>query len=455
MILWEFVKNKMQANLQQEICENDAVMSFEEMIVFAESFAKKLKGCRCCAILCRSEMAAAMALLSCFAAEVTALPLSEQYGEKHCQKIIEAIGPDAIITDTYGELQVMHMSDSWYHEPLIHPALVMCTSGTTGVPKGAMLTETNVITNVSDIVAYFTLNSSDHILIARPLYHCAVLTGELLTALVKGCKIRFYSGPFNPMIILNLIKKYNVTAFCGTPTLLSIMSRLRREHNQYPLKHICISGECMGRETGIAIAAAFPQANIYHVYGLTEACPRVAYLPPEKFKENADCVGVPLRSVSLVVLSNEGNPVLKNEVGILWVKGDNVMAGYYNNPEKTSEVLKDGWLCTGDLAMFNENGYLKIMGRNDDLIIKAGMNIYPAEVEGALKADPRVRELYVCGEKDENMGMQVALHIAGAFLDVTEVKAMCQSLLPHYQLPAKIYLVEELPKNGSGKILRH
>ena len=116
--------------------------------------------------------------------------------------------------------------------------------------------------------------------------------------------------------------------------------------------------------------------------------------------------------------------------------------------------MKDGWLCTGDLALFNEKGLLKIKGRGDDLIIKAGMNIYPQEIEGALKADPRVRELYVRGYTDEKLGVQIALTIVGDFLDVSEVKELCRVNLSAYQMPTKIHLVDELPKNGSGKIIR-
>ena len=127
MKLWKYLKNKMQLYLQQEICENDASMTFEEMIIFAEEFSKKLDGIKCCAIWCQSEMAASMALLSCFAAEVTALPLSERYGEQHCNKILEAIGPDAVITDRNGYFQIIHVKDFTYVEPEIHPALIMCT----------------------------------------------------------------------------------------------------------------------------------------------------------------------------------------------------------------------------------------------------------------------------------------------------------------------------------------
>lgn len=454
MKLWQYLKNKMQSHLQQKISENDASMTFEEMIVFAEEFSKKLNGIKCCAILCQSEMAASMALLSCFAAEVTALPLSQRYGELHCNKILDTIGPDAVITDQDGTFQIIYIRDSVYIEPEIHPALIMCTSGTTGVPKGAMLTETNVITNVLDIVLYFNMEKSDSILISRPLYHCAVLTGEFLTALVKGVKIRFYSGTFNPAVVFKMLNEHNISAFCGTPTLLSMMAHFKRKADTDCLKHICISGECMSLETAKQIAKAFPNADIYHIYGLTEACPRVSYLPPHKFKEHGDCVGIPLRSVSLKIVSPEGVPVNANKIGTLWVKGDNVMVGYYNDPKKTAEVIKDGWLCTGDLALLTEDGLLKIKGRGDNLIIKAGMNIYPQEIESALKLDCRVKDVYVYGYTDKKLGVQIVLNISGDFADITEVKDLCRTYLPSYQVPNQIILVDDIPKNGSGKIIR-
>ena len=454
MELWKYLKNNMQSNLRQVICENGAEMSYEEMIIFAENFSQKLTGLKCCAIMCRSELAASMALLSCFAAGVTALPLSERYGRLHCKKILDFVSPDAVVTDTDGYFQILHIEGSKYTEPSVHPALIMCTSGTTGMPKGTMLTETNVMTNVSDIVSYFNMSSSDTILIARPLYHCAVLTGEFLTALVKGAAVRFYSGAFNPAAVLKMLKEHHITALCGTPTLLSMTARLKRAQDKVFLKHICISGECMSFGTGTHIADAFPDADIYHVYGLTEACPRVSYLPPHMFRQYTDCVGVPLKSVSLKILSDNGMPVRTGEIGTLWVKGDNVMSGYYNSPQKTSEVMKGEWLCTGDLALFNKKGLLKIKGRKDNLIIKAGMNIYPQEIECALNSDPRVRELYVRGYRDDKLGTMIELNIAGDFSGICEVKQLCRKLLPAYQMPTRINLMDELPKNGSGKIIR-
>lgn len=453
MKIWTLIKEHMMANSTQKICENEGTLSFEETVIWAEEFAKRLYGVKCCAILCSSEMVASMALLACFAAEVTAVPLSVRYGEAHCNKILGTISPDAIIMDTNGEFTVYKLKDSQYIAPNEHPALIMCTSGTTGKPKGTMLSEKNIMTNVTDIADYFAIDKSDTILIARPLYHCAVLTGEFLTALIRGANVRFYSEKFNPAKMLELIEKYRITAFCGTPTLLSIMARFHRNSHAETLRHICISGECMSAEVGMKICAAFPNCQIYHVYGLTEACPRVSYLPPEHYKNYPDCVGIPLKSVSIKILNQTGKLCRKNEEGILYVKGDNVMLGYYREPEKTEAILRDDWLCTGDVALINDAGFLKIKGRNDDMIIKSGMNIYPAEIEGVLKQDPRVKEVLVYGFQN-SLSTQIGLKIAGDFASVAEVKLLCLRVLPSFQVPSAIDLVDELPTNGSGKIIR-
>ena len=453
MKLWNYIKQHLQNHPEQTVSENTASMSYEDMAIWAEEFSKKLYGIECCAILCSSEMAASMALLACFAAEVTAVPLSIRYGKAHCNKILDTISPDGIIMDTNGEITVYKLKDCQYITPPDHPALIMCTSGTTGKPKGAMLSEKNIWTNVSDIADYFTLDKNDTILIARPLYHCAVLTGEFLTAIVRGANIRFYSEQFNPTKMLELIKEYGITAFCGTPTLLSIMARFNRSNTTSTLRHICISGECMGAEVGRKISAAFPICTIYHIYGLTEACPRVSYLPPEHFGNYPDCVGIPLKSVSIKILNEQGDLCHANEEGILYVKGDNVMLGYYREPEKTTNVLKDGWLCTGDIAVINDEGFLKIKGRNDDLIIKSGMNVYPAEIEGVLKQDPRVKEVLVYGFNN-SFGTQIGMKLVGEFASTEEVKQLCMNALPSFQVPSVIELMDELPKNGSGKIIR-
>ena len=453
MTLWNQLKEKMQLYPSQKICEEKAEMTYDEVIMFSEIFAQNLSGIKCCAIFCNSEMAAALALLSCFAAQITALPLSMRYGQIHCNKILDMVSPDAMITDIDGELKVYRIKESRYAIPSEKPALIMCTSGTKGIPKGAMLGEKNIIANVTDISSYFDIDKNDTILISRPLYHCAVLSGEFIVSLLKGLNIRFYSGRFNPAKMLEMIQNYDITTFCGTPTLLFMMSKLIRNSDECKLRHIVISGECMSRHTGICISHVFQGSEIYHVYGLTEAGPRVCYLPPKLFDEYTDFVGIPLDSVSVKILNTDKKECLPNEEGILWIKGDNVMLGYYNDPERTEEVLQNGWLCTGDIAIRNNVGLIKIKGRNDDLIIKSGMNIYPAEIEAAIKTDKRVREVLLYGI-DTRFGKQIGMKIVGDFKSTDEVRSLCAATLPEFQIPTSIELLPELPKNGSGKIRR-
>lgn len=454
MKLWNEIKQAMLDTPEQTLVEKSKVLTYRKAVNEAEQFSKKLAGERCCAILCTSEMEAAIALLACFAAGVTAVPLSMRYGKQHCNKILDLIGPTAMIVDVDGALRVIRLPNATYKTPKEHPALIMCTSGTTGVPKGAMLSEENVLTNVGDICQYLKIGRKDKLLIARPLYHCAVLTGEFLTALFCGAGICFHSEAFDPQALLALIDKQQITAFGATPSLLGILSRVRKNGVADTLRTICVSGECMSADVGIRIKNAFSETAIYHVYGLTEACPRVSYLPPEQFALHPDCVGLPLRSVSVKILKEDGGIAAKGEDGILWVKGNNVMLGYYEAPELTAKAIQDGWLCTGDMAQITPEGFLKIKGRADDLIIRAGMNIYPQEVEGALKSDPRVREVFVYGTKNVNCGMQVNMKIAGDFESIGDVRQLCMELLPSFQIPTVIELVDQLPKNGSGKMVR-
>lgn len=454
MKLWSYLREKMLRYPQQQLCEENMSMNYEEVVVFAERFAEKFAGETCCAIYCQSEMRAALSLLACFAAGVTAVPVSPRYGRKYCEKILHTIYPPCMITDAGGELDICQMCDSAYDVPKQHPAMIMFTSGTTGTPKGVMLTEENVLTNVRDICSYFGLDNEDTLLIARPLYHCAVLTGEFLTGLIQGCRIVFHSKAFNPSEIISVMIHENVTVFCSTPTLMELLCRFMGERNRQQLKKIAISGECMSEAVGKRIRLAFPETDIYHVYGLTEACPRVAYMPPHHFDKAPDFVGLPLPSMRIEIRNKDGRVMPMNQDGLLWVYGNNIMAGYYNAPEQTERVLKKGWLCTGDIACQNERGWLKIKGRADDLIIRAGMNIYPQEVEMELKKDPRAQEVLAYGYSDQRGNTQIGLKVVGDFKNEDEVRMLCSKLLPPFQMPSKIELKAELPKNESGKVVR-
>lgn len=453
-MLWKYIRERMTENPNQIVMENDAVMRYDDLIVFAEIFSKKIKGQKCCAIYCKSEMATAMAILSCIAAKVTAVPLSERYGEKYCRKILDFINPTAIISDIGGELNVYKVKDSTYIEPEKKPAFIMCTSGTTGTPKGVMLSERNILSNLLDIENYFDIDASDSILIPRPLYHCAVLTGEYLLALSKGARIVFFSESFNPLKLIKIINKQSITTMCGTPTLFGVLSRFVKNTDGISLKNITLSGERLNETTAKTIRKAFPKTKIYHVYGLTEASPRVAYLAPEYFDKSPETIGRCLDSVKIRIMSSNFRPAKLGEYGVLWIKGKNVMIGYYNNEELTQKTIISKWLCTGDICRINDNGMLEIRGRADEMIIRAGMNVYPQEIEAELKKDSRTQEVLVYGYKDERYGTQIGMKIVGDFFDEREVRELCAEILSPHQVPAKIEIVDELEKNATGKVIR-
>ena len=453
-MLWDYLKNKMLKFPAKRLCEDKASLTYEETVIFAEKFAEKLES-PYYVIFCHSEMAAALAILSCFAAGVTAVPLSYRYGEAHYKKLFETIKPERVISDIGGELQIINISSQGSFLKLNNssdrPALVMFTSGTTGKPKGVQISEENLLINLKDIKTYFKINENDKILIERPLYHCAVLTGEFLISLICGLDIVFFSDKFDPNAILRLIGAHKITVMGGTPTLYHILSIFMKNrchpepcHSERSegssLRKIMLSGEVLNKNCALKIREAFPNTQIYHVYGLTEASPRVAYLPPEYFDEYAEYVGIPLPSVTVKIIDDKGSDVPNGTDGELCIKGGNVTVS--------------GWLHTGDIASIDSTGFIKIKCRKDDMIIRAGMNIYPQEIESTLKTDDRVTEALAYGIPDEMCGQKIGLKVKGKFESTNEVVKLCHEMLPAYSQPSRVELTDEFEKNGSGKLCR-
>lgn len=231
-MLWNFIKSGMLRHPGSRLSEGDWSCTFAEAAAAAEHLAAQLPPGKY-AVRCASELNAGLALLACFAAGVTAIPLSERYGEVHCGRILSLTEPDYLLTDADGRIRAVPCAVPGGRAsgaPDADPALIMCTSGTTGTPKGAMIGAENLLANLSDIDRYFDLRCTDRILIARPLYHCAVLTGEFLISLMRGTQIRFYSEAMNPAALAEEIVKEKITVLCGTPTLFSLLSRLGPAH---------------------------------------------------------------------------------------------------------------------------------------------------------------------------------------------------------------------------------
>lgn len=439
-MIYEYIKKNMLKFPDQTISDEVSEITYKQLIDYAENFGQKLDRSKY-GILFKSELEAAKALMACLYAHKTAVMLSHKYGKIHNSKIIDTIKISDLITDD----GIVHINDNPEQEDLSDVALIMCTSGTTGNPKGAMITHENLLTNIKDIDNYFSVNESDHILIARPLYHCAVLTGEFLISLLKGLKITFCSEGFVPPKIIEIIRNKKCSVLCGTPTLFYHLALINiKAERPVKLRAAAISGECMTENAAFKIRKAFPDTEIYNVYGLTEAAPRVCFLPPDKFDSKPLSVGIPLKSLEIKIVDDE-----------LYVKGKSIMKGYYGDAEATDRVMTDGWLRTGDIAEEDSNGLLYIKSRRDNMIIRAGMNIYPQEIENALKTHPKIKDVLVFGSKNNSTTERINIKAVADDLTVSDIFEICKKQLPGYQLPDSIEIVDKIPKNASGKVMRN
>lgn len=436
-MLYEYIKKRMSEYPDQTISDGRETLTYSELLNKAEHMGKNLTN-NLYALLCGSDLKTAIGLLACLSVNKTAVPLSSKYGINHYEKILKYIQPDGIITDD--EIQTINPSCCI---DLADTAVVMCSSGTTGVPKGIMLSESNLLSNLMDIEKYMPIDNSDYMLISRPIYHCAVMTSELLYGLIRGAKILFYCETLNPKRMYRIIEDERITVTSATPTIFYYLSKhINSSKLDCSLKTIAISGECMTEIVANEIIKAMPETKKFNVYGLTEASPRVSYLPYYLFDKFPTSVGVPLESVEIKIEKSE-----------LLVKGKNVMQGYYKNSTLSRKTIEDDWLHTGDVAEII-NGLLYIKCRKDNMIIRAGMNIYPQDIENAIKTDDRVFEAMAYGKKDKNVGEKIILEVVGKELSVAEVFKICRAKLPSFQYPDSIKIVSKLEHTASGKIVR-
>lgn len=453
--LWAEIKKAMRRHPEQRILDEKRQYSYETVINYVEAWSASFASGRY-AILCDNEMNTALSVLACFCAGVTAIPLSARYGKIHCERIINNSDINYIISDGTGVPKVHRVNNtSTETKDSDLPALIMYTSGTTGVPKGAMLSQKNILANLDSICDYFNISEIDCIMIARPLYHCAVLTGEFLISLLRGARIVFYSNEFHPFFWAETIYKEGVSILGGTPTLLFNLSKLMRLSKKLAsIRKLVISGERLTKTIAEIVRSAFPDAEIYSVYGLTEASPRISALPPEMFDDCSDSCGFPIKGVRIRIVKDDGVEARPNEIGDLFVQGDNVMMGYYKNEKATKAAFSEGWLRTGDLAYRDKKGLLYIKGRRDDMIIHAGINVYPQEIETVLMRNSEVTGVLVYGTKDLHCGQKIMMLVAGENLSVEKIRKYCEENLPAYEQPAEIKIVDKIHQNGSGKIIR-
>ncbi|WP_299091329.1 fatty acid--CoA ligase family protein [uncultured Metabacillus sp.] len=371
----------------------------------------------------------------------------------------EVAGPNRSITTKMKTFATLLSTGSiHYSGPEIDEedvAVILYTSGTTGKPKGAMLTHKNLFRNAIDTANYLKISENDVVVTTLPMFHVFCLTVSLNATLMNGATMLIVPK-FSPAAIFQLVKTYHATVFAGVPTMYNFLLQYEQA-NSDDLKtlRLCISG---GASMPVALLKEFEQkfkVIVSEGYGLSEASPVTCFNPLDRPRKPGS-IGTNIVNVENKVVNELGQELPPNQVGELVVKGPNVMKGYYKMPEETAHTIRDGWLYTGDLARKDEDGYFYIVDRKKDMIIVGGYNVYPREVEEVLYNHDAVVEAAVLGVPDPNSGEAVTCFVVVKNDEVTEEMLLdyCKEHLAKYKIPKSIEFLKELPKNTTGKILR-
>ncbi|GAA4518306.1 MULTISPECIES: long-chain-fatty-acid--CoA ligase [Nonomuraea] len=339
-------------------------------------------------------------------------------------------------------------------------ALIMYTSGTTGLPKGAMLTYENLLGQTITLLQTLRPGADEICVVTSPMFHIAAV-GVIVPNLIFGyTTVITPTGAFDPEAFLDLVESERVTnaflvptqwqAVCASPTL---------PQRDIPLRTISWGAAPATPAILRAMEAAFPGVPNVSVFGQTEMSPITTSLPGEDAIRKIGSVGKPVPLVEVRVVDQDMNDVPQGEIGEIVYRGPQTMTGYWNNPGATEEAFRGGWFHSGDLVRVDEEGFFYVVDRLKDMIISGGENIYSAEVEAVLADHPKVREIALVGSPHEKWGeTPVAVVVPRDEADpptVAELSEFCLTRLASYKKPTKAVVVSELPRNASGKILKN
>ncbi|SUD89888.1 Long-chain-fatty-acid--CoA ligase [Psychrobacter phenylpyruvicus] len=342
------------------------------------------------------------------------------------------------------------------------PINVQFTSGTTGTPKGATLTHRNILNNGYFIGEAMDLSCEDRLCIPVPLYHCFGMVLGNLAILTHGGCIIYPNDGFEPLSVLQAVQDEKCTALHGVPTMF-IAELEHPDFDKYDLSTLrtgIMAGSSCPIEVMRRVIDEMHMSEVTIAYGMTEtspvSCQTNKNTPLEK---QVSTVGLVQPNLEVKIVDTEtGEVVPIGETGELLTKGYSVMKGYWGSRFKTRESIQDGWMHTGDLATMDEDGYIKVVGRSKDMVIRGGENIYPVEIENYLYRHPKISDVQVVGVPDKKYGEVLAAWIIakkGVELTEEEVKQFCKENIAHYKIPQYFRFVEEYPMTITGKIQKY
>ncbi len=365
----------------------------------------------------------------------------------------EAVATVPLIAESYSDIQ--RPSPKRGRDDL---AMLLFTSGSTGLPKGVMLSHGNILSNAQSILHDLPITADDRALVLLPFCH-AFGNSILQTHMLAGATMVFAGALMFPATIPQAIAKFDATSFSGVPEVYGMLMKYGRlgEQAMPRLRYMSVAGGGLRHDLSVRMAELIAPADFYVMYGQSEAAARLAVLPPDQLKVREGSIGRALSGVELAVLDESNRVLPQGEAGMLCARGPNVMLGYWQDDAATAEALSgEGWLRTGDLARADADGYFYIAGRANLLVKVQGYRVHPAEIENVVEAAfPGVRAVAVpmqhAGET------RFALFVApqgGAAVDLATLRTACQRELPSYKIPVHVEILEELPLTSGYKVDR-